>query len=380
VDICHPSTDPCAHGQCRIGRNNPFSCFCDVGWKGQLCDIDIDECASDPCSHKGVCQDQTAAYNCLCQGTGWTGENCEIDENDCYNLPCKNGAACFDLGNGTGTYSCDCGTTGYTGLTCEEDIDDCADTPCKNNGTCKDTGRNMFTCDCKPPSNTTAGWKGLLCDVVMGKLESGKDTSGEEKVSAGEGIDEETYYVIAIVVLAFTLCILLLMCFRFSRKKAKRMIVSEQGDTFLVDERTGATKKAKVSTNQFGDRVAVEDSDSDSDLVQHVDEIKVAYNARGDRHIDIEEDMLLSSSDDSDDGRHHRHPFGARNLPTLGGASGLESLVPMGGIGAALGQNPFQQPNVLGKQSFGGSSSSSDSDSSMSYSSFSSGSSDEEEE
>lgn len=37
---------------------------------------DIDECASHPCMHEGICVDLVDLYNCSCL-PGYNGENCQ---------------------------------------------------------------------------------------------------------------------------------------------------------------------------------------------------------------------------------------------------------------------------------------------------------------
>ena len=58
---------------------------------GDNCEINIDECAVDPCVH-GECKDGIAEYNCICE-PGWEGKNCEIEINECARYqPCAHGS------------------------------------------------------------------------------------------------------------------------------------------------------------------------------------------------------------------------------------------------------------------------------------------------
>jgi hypothetical protein len=41
---------------------------------GETCEIDIDECASQPCLNNGTCSDDVAGYVCDCQ-PGFAGEH-----------------------------------------------------------------------------------------------------------------------------------------------------------------------------------------------------------------------------------------------------------------------------------------------------------------
>ena len=55
-----------------------FYCSCRNGFYGELCEMEADECISQPCQHEGVCQDLDNAYVCICQ-SGYAGVNCEVD-------------------------------------------------------------------------------------------------------------------------------------------------------------------------------------------------------------------------------------------------------------------------------------------------------------
>ncbi|PIN90553.1 hypothetical protein AB205_0111420, partial [Aquarana catesbeiana] len=44
---------------------------------GVECEVDINECDSNPCHHSGTCVDQPNGYICHCPH-GWVGATCEI--------------------------------------------------------------------------------------------------------------------------------------------------------------------------------------------------------------------------------------------------------------------------------------------------------------
>lgn len=65
---------------------------------------------------------------------GFTGDNCEINYDDCQLSPCENNATCVD---GVDSYTCNC-LPGYTDDTCSTDINECNPSPCGVSGTCID--------------------------------------------------------------------------------------------------------------------------------------------------------------------------------------------------------------------------------------------------
>lgn len=84
-------------------------CVSRSGYTGQHCELDIDECASNPC-HYGTCKDGLASFSCQCKA-GYTGRLCETNINECLSQPCQNGGTCQDSVN---AYRCLCpkGTSG----------------------------------------------------------------------------------------------------------------------------------------------------------------------------------------------------------------------------------------------------------------------------
>ena len=56
---------------CRNLRNK-FQCECATGYEGAMCEIDRDECASNPCLREGVCKDLPNGFECRCL-TGFAG-------------------------------------------------------------------------------------------------------------------------------------------------------------------------------------------------------------------------------------------------------------------------------------------------------------------
>lgn len=61
---------------------------------GEVCDIDIDECATTPCAGGATCEDRLNDVLCVCP-PGVTGRYCETPINECESSPCEHGL-CID--------------------------------------------------------------------------------------------------------------------------------------------------------------------------------------------------------------------------------------------------------------------------------------------
>ena len=77
IDNCDPN--PCQNdGNCIDGINS-FTCDCEDGFSGDVCEINIDDCLPDPCVNGGTCTDGINTFTCNC-GFGFTGEICDTGE------------------------------------------------------------------------------------------------------------------------------------------------------------------------------------------------------------------------------------------------------------------------------------------------------------
>ncbi|PNJ50113.1 CRB1 isoform 8 [Pongo abelii] len=200
LNVCN--SNPCLHGGNCEDIYSSYHCSCPLGWSGKHCELNIDECFSNPCIH-GNCSDRVAAYHCTCE-PGYTGVNCEVDIDNCQSHQCANGATCISdtngysclcFGNFTGKFcrqsrlpSTVCGNEktnltcynggnctefqaelkcmcrpGFTGEWCEKDIDECASDPCVNGGLCQDL-LNKFQCLCD------IAFAGEHCEVDVSSL------------------------------------------------------------------------------------------------------------------------------------------------------------------------------------------------------------------
>ncbi|EGW10233.1 Slit-like 2 protein, partial [Cricetulus griseus] len=116
---CHKKV--CAHGTCQPSSQSGFTCECEEGWKGPLCDQRTnDPCLGNKCVH-GTCLPINAfSYSCKClEGHG--GVLCDEEEdlfNPCQMIKCKHGKCRL---SGLGQPYCEC-SSGYTGDSCDKEI------------------------------------------------------------------------------------------------------------------------------------------------------------------------------------------------------------------------------------------------------------------
>ncbi|XP_077973714.1 sushi, von Willebrand factor type A, EGF and pentraxin domain-containing protein 1-like isoform X2 [Styela clava] len=144
---------PCKNSASCSGHGTTFTCTCQPGYSGDVCEIDIDECSLHICAEGSTCIDEINGFSCEC-APGYEGEYCRIETDECQSSPCNNGATCVDLLN---EFSCEC-NSGFIGDLCEVDIDECASNPCHHNGTCVDRVAS-FHCNC------SEGFEGVMCQT-----------------------------------------------------------------------------------------------------------------------------------------------------------------------------------------------------------------------
>jgi hypothetical protein len=153
---CEPN--PCTHGSCEADGAS-YACTCDAGYRGDNCEIDIDDCEDEPCTN-GTCVDAVDAFQCECGDTGYTGELCDTLVQNCEQTPCSNGGQCTNVG---ASRTCDCTGTGYMGTDCNVDIDECDDDPCDPLTTCTNSAGGFSCTNC--PSGYTGNGESGCRDV-----------------------------------------------------------------------------------------------------------------------------------------------------------------------------------------------------------------------
>ncbi|KAL2083221.1 hypothetical protein ACEWY4_020994 [Coilia grayii] len=199
------ASNPCENGAECVAAPDPerfplgFRCLCQRGFAGPRCEINVDECRSNPCLH-GFCYDDPPSpdlaggilgmvasvlgskrrggcrvvdgFYCLCN-PGYAGVRCEQDIDDCVSNMCANNATCVDLHMG---YQCVC-APGWGGDYCQEEVDECVSQPCRNNATCIDLF-NSYRCIC------ARGWTGSDCGVDINECDSAPCLNGARCVQS----------------------------------------------------------------------------------------------------------------------------------------------------------------------------------------------------
>ena len=74
---CQEEVNPCWKGQC-FQHGSTYTCQCLPGYSGPNCNIDLDDCSSQPCGTHGSCTDLVDGFSCDCV-FGRLGESCQFE-------------------------------------------------------------------------------------------------------------------------------------------------------------------------------------------------------------------------------------------------------------------------------------------------------------
>ncbi|CAH0559053.1 unnamed protein product [Brassicogethes aeneus] len=181
-----------------------YVCKCVDGVAGENCQINIDECQSNPC-FRGQCKDYIGYFECECE-EGFEGERCDVDIDECELKPCMNGT-CIDK---KADYYCDCDPL-YGGKNCSVVLVGCKDKPCLNDAQCKpylvNETDHKYNCSCLPgfygskcEQPTTMSLSGNSLVMVNTTREEGYDIQFRFKTTLGDGLlalgKGLTYYIL----------------------------------------------------------------------------------------------------------------------------------------------------------------------------------------
>ncbi|MGH0173496.1 UNVERIFIED_CONTAM: hypothetical protein FKN15_065582 [Acipenser sinensis] len=120
-DYCRPTDDAFGHYTCdEAGKRACLAGwrgeYCSERWGGLFCNQGLNDCTNHrPCHNGATCSNTgQGSYTCTCS-PGFSGTNCEVETNECDSNPCKNGGSCNDLEN---DYTCTC-PQGFYGKNCK---------------------------------------------------------------------------------------------------------------------------------------------------------------------------------------------------------------------------------------------------------------------
>ena len=181
-------SNPCAHGSsCNVGESGDYACVCSPGFRGENCEVNIDECFSNPCLGGAACTDGVNGFTCACPDQvtgrqceilcpdGHSGEFCGTASPYCSPETCLNGGSCSEE---YGRFMCTCPPS-YTGQRCELE-NSCDINECLNGGECSDRPSGEFQCSCGDD------FGGQSCELLVASFSG---TTTQSSYRAFESLD-----------------------------------------------------------------------------------------------------------------------------------------------------------------------------------------------
>lgn len=182
-------------------------CQCSVGFRGEQCQENMNDCKFSPCQNNGTCVDGINAFTCECSdfhegkyceiakvcrkcspfGTQFCnhtsnecvclgtheGQFCEIQVDPCLQMPCFNNGTCFSSKVDKDLYKCQC-PDGFTGARCQLEASECDKLQCLNGGSKICTAGS----DVKTPCACAPNFDGKYCEIYHAPCDSSPCTSG----------------------------------------------------------------------------------------------------------------------------------------------------------------------------------------------------------
>uniref|UniRef100_A0A8D0L8D7 Delta-like protein n=1 Tax=Sphenodon punctatus TaxID=8508 RepID=A0A8D0L8D7_SPHPU len=222
--IGHCSNNPCLNSKPRLeygqGGGQVHRCRKNVpgmqGSKGKGTESGVD----------GHCLDLGRSMICKCR-PGFAGPRCELNIDDCAGNPCANGGTCLD---GPNSYTCSC-TLGYGGKDCSVRVDACGSSPCLNSGTCY-THFSGHVCEC------SAGYMGSSCEF---KVQAPTPASSRRVAEDPFPVALAVSFALGLVTLALVACaaVVLLRQMRQGRKEVKGAVRNDLETINNLKEKDG---------------------------------------------------------------------------------------------------------------------------------------------
>jgi hypothetical protein len=146
------SPNPCKNGANCVRQGDVALCACPTGYKGELCDIDIDECLADNggCG-ASECVNTPGSFKCGDCDEGYvkdeTGDCVDIDECEVLTQACDPRTDCTNTAGGYTCSICPAGLTGDPKDACI-DLNECLNDPCDELSNCTNVFGEYFCSAC----------------------------------------------------------------------------------------------------------------------------------------------------------------------------------------------------------------------------------------
>lgn len=145
-------------------------CQCSIGFRGEQCQENINDCEFLPCQNNGTCVDGINEFTCECSDF-YEGKYCEVAR-VCSKCSSSGTQYCNHTSN-----ECVCLAT-HEGPFCETQVDPCLQMPCFNNGTCisSKVDKSLYKCQCPE------GFTGDRCQLVATECDKLECLNGGSKI------------------------------------------------------------------------------------------------------------------------------------------------------------------------------------------------------
>jgi hypothetical protein len=129
-----------------------------------------------------------------------------------------------------------------------------------NGGECSDHGRHSFKCKCPKATKNSTGYTDSICQTPVffngdGELNADGDGGFSDQALAG---DQNWEFIVLAVALLVLLLVLIFLALRVMLRGKERVFINERGEAYVMDEATGATRRADFDVDVVGQSMSVE--------------------------------------------------------------------------------------------------------------------------